>query len=150
MHQKFIAHCLIFMMVMNSLLVATSGATLCLHDHNFGHLVTSEHSEHGGDCHSDEATPERNHSHSDDANNSHALEKAPHCFDIIMQFSDEPVRRVAELIPVKKPLAHALEYYHFEPARKVFPVVELRFVSRAPPISCGALEQCVRKTVLRI
>ena len=135
-------------MAINSLLVATGSATLCLHDHNFGHLVTSEHSEDGDDCHSSEMASEHSYTHNNGPSNF--LEEAAHCFDIVMESSDEPVRRIAESIPIKKPIAYAISYEHFEPARKVFPAVELRLATRAPPVSCGSLEQCVRKTVLRI
>lgn len=135
-------------MAINSLLVATGSATLCLHDHNFGHLVTSEHSEDGDDCHSSEMASEHTYTHNDGPNNF--LEEAAHCFDIVMESSDEPVRRITELAPVKKSINYTISYTRFEPTRKVFPAVELRFVTRAPPISCGALDQCVRKTVFRI
>lgn len=138
------------MLAMNGLLAATGSAMLCLHDHNFGHFVYNEHSHDDNDCHGNETAPEQFHSHYGSTNNGTALDEAPHCFDIVMESSDEPVRRVAELTPVKKPIASTALYDHFEIAQNVIIRAEVRFASRAPPISCGTLEQCVRKTVLRI
>ncbi len=39
MFQKYTAYCLILMMAMNGLLATAGGAVLCLHDHNFGHVL---------------------------------------------------------------------------------------------------------------
>jgi hypothetical protein len=138
------------MMAANSLLVASSGSILCLHDHNFGHLVTGEHPEPGEGCHGHEATFERTNSHTDVSTTEGFLEQTQHCVDIVIQSSDEQPRRISERSSHKKPIATSYHYGYFEPVRKVIPKIEVQLASRAPPLSCGALEQCVHKTVLRI
>jgi hypothetical protein len=70
--------------------------------------------------------------------------------DIVMKSSDEPIRRISELSSVKKPVAASYHYEHFAPASVGIASPQIRLASRAPPDLCGALEQCVRKTVLRI
>ena len=150
MYRPYIVFCHIFVLAMNSLLATTGNTMLCLHDHNFGHFVTSEHSHDENDCHGNETVPEQPHSHHGSTNKGTALDEAPHCFDIVMESSDEPVRRITGLTPVKKPIASTTSFDHFEIAQNVIIRADVRFASRAPPISCGTLEQCVRKTVLRI
>lgn len=138
-------------MAINGLLVASGGAMLCLHGHNFGHLVVSEkHAGHGEDCHGHEGAGEHTHRHDDGSDHEESMEAAPHCFDIVMKSSDEPIRRVSDLFSVKKPVAVSYHYEYFEPASVGIASPKIRLASRAPPDLCGALEQCVRKTVLRI
>ena len=150
MHRKITVFCLIWALAVNSLLVAGGNFVLCLHEHDFGHLVTSVHYEDGDDCHCDETTPKRDNPHSDATDNGYYLIEAPHCFDIVMESSDEPVQRIAGSVPVKQPTAYSISYDHSDPSQKLIRRVEMRLVSRAPPAGGGALEQCVRKTVLRI
>lgn len=150
MLQKCIVYCLTFMMAMNGLLVASGGAMLCLHDHNFGHLVVGEHSEHGEDCHGHEAESEHEHSHGDESHSEQSMDAPSHCFDIVIESSDEPIRRISESFSIKKPIAVSYYNEQFEPAIAVRAFPEIRLASRAPPDKCGVLEQCVRKTVLRL
>lgn len=137
-------------MAMNSLLVASGGAMLCLHDHNYGHLVAGEHSGHGDDCHGHEVESEHTHSHADESHSGQSMEEAPHCFDVVMKSSDEPIRRICESFSVKKPVLVSYDYEQFEPASIASAFPELGLSPRAPPDKCGVLEQCVRKTVLRL
>lgn len=138
------------MMAMNGLLVASGGAILCLHDHNYGHLVTGEHSEHGEDCHGHEVEPEHTHSHRDKDHAGESMEAAPHCVDIVMKSSDAPIRRICESFAVKKPVLVSYDYEQFEPASIASAFPEIHLSARAPPDKCGVLEQCVRKTVFRL
>jgi hypothetical protein len=139
-------------MVMNRLLASAGGAVLCLHDHGFGHILASQHSEEGGDCHGSEAESHFKSSHVNESD--HALfsnSEEPHCVDIVMTATEEPVRRLSDLASVKKPIVTANFSYAQAPvSRAISAAPEMRLAARAPPVSNRTLEQCVRKTVLRI
>lgn len=140
------------MMAVNGLLAASGGGILCVHDHTFGHFVTTEHTEHSDDCHDHHHdTTDETHSHGSSSNNADFLNTSSHCFDIVISPSEEPIRHISDLSPAKKPIVLSnYGYEQFEPAKKASAAPEIRLASRAPPIICGVLEQCVRKTVLRI
>ncbi|MDB2681032.1 hypothetical protein N9Z14_00385 [Opitutales bacterium] len=152
MFQKYTAYCLIFMMAINGLLATTAagGAVLCLHDHDFGHVLSGQHADDGGTCHGDEAESHIQDSHHSAADSVLFSVSDQHCIDISISSSNEPIQRVADLISIKKPVVASYQYQLFAPVKKANVAPQLRFATRAPPISCGALEQCVRKTVLRI
>ena len=152
MFQKYTAYCLIFMMAINGLLATTAagGAVLCLHDHDFGHVLSGQHADEGGACHGDEAE-----SHIQDSNPSAADSvlfsvSDQHCIDISISSSNEPIQRVADFISIKKPVAANYSYQLFVPIIKAHAAPQIRLATRAPPVFCGTLEQCVCTTVLRI
>lgn len=137
------------MMAMNGLL-AYGGAVLCLHDHDFGHVLAGQHSDYGDPCHGDEAESHNHESHSDEADGAFLAVSDQHCIDILISSSNEPIQRVADLISIKKPVAANHSYQLFVPIIKAHTAPQIRLATRAPPASCGTLEQCVRTTVLRI
>mgnify|MGYP001024998826 CR=1 FL=1 len=149
MFQKYSAYCLILMMAMNGLL-ASGGAVLCLHDHNFGHVLSGQHADGGDTCHGDEAESHIQDSHHDEADGARFAVSDQHCIDISISSSNEPIQRVADLISIKKPGVANYQYQLFAPTIKANAAPQIRLATRAPPVSCGALEQCVRNTVLRI
>jgi len=137
-------------MAMNSLLPAASSAVLCLHDHEFGHLVVGQHSEEGEDCHESEASE---HQHDEDqARRAHAIsaENEPHCVDIEVSSTDGSILRALDSTSLKKPLATDIALQSPIIFAQPYTASQIRLVTRAPPAFCSALEQCVRKTVLRI
>ena len=67
MFQKYTAYCLILMMAMNGLLATAGGAVLCLHDHNFGHVLAGQHADECDACHGDEAESHDQDSHHGEA-----------------------------------------------------------------------------------
>ena len=73
-----------------------------------------------------------------------------HCIDIYISSSDEPIQRVADLISIKKPVAANHQYVLLAPVVRANAAPQIRLAARAPPVFGGSLEQCVRKTVLRI
>ena len=73
-----------------------------------------------------------------------------HCIDISISSSDEPIQRVADLISIKKPVAANHQYVLLAPVVRANAAPQIRLAARAPPVFGGSLEQCVRKTVLRI
>ena len=150
MFRKCTVYCLTLMMAVNSLLMASGGAMLCLHDHNYSHLVIDEHSEHGEDCHGHEAIPEHRHYHEDDSHAMKSVDAPPHCMDIVMKSSDELTPWRSEVFSNKKPAAVSLNYEPYRPASVASAFPEIRLAYRAPPDNCGVLEQCVRMTVLRL
>ncbi|MGJ8640673.1 MAG: hypothetical protein ACSHYA_14885 [Opitutaceae bacterium] len=157
MLQKHIAYCLILMMAMNGLLASAGGAMLCLHDHNFGHLLAGQHASgtdacHGAAdaCHGDESETHQQASHDCEADGALFSTSDQHCFDILISSSNEPVQRVADLTTIKKIVAANYQYQLFAPTLRVKAAPQIRLATRAPPDLCDALEQCVRKTVLRI
>jgi hypothetical protein len=150
MFKECMAYFVIFMMAMNSLLAASGGALLCLHEHNYGHLVAGEHSGHGDDCHGHEVESEHTHSYADESHSEQSMEEARHCFDIVIKSSDEPIRRICESFSVEKLVLVTHDYEQFEPASIARAFSELGLSPRPPPDRCGVLEQCVRKTVLRL
>lgn len=139
-------------MAMNGLLASAGGAVLCLHDHDFGHILASQHTEEGGDCHGSEAESHFENSHGDERD--HALfsnSEEPHCVDIVMAATEEPVQRISDAVAVKKPISVAIfSYAEVIVSREVSAVPQVCLAARAPPVSNRTLEQCVRKTVLRI
>jgi hypothetical protein len=139
-------------MAMNSLLASAGGAVLCLHDHNFGHILASQHTEDGADCHGNDAESHIESSHVDESD--HALfsnSEQPHCVDIVITATEEPAQRLSDAVSAKKPIAVAsFTYAQITVARETSAAPEMRLAARAPPASNRTLEQCVRKTVLRI
>lgn len=147
--RKCTAFCLILMMAMNGLL-ASGGAVLCLHDHDFGHVLAGQHTEEGDPCHGDEAESHNHAPHSGEADDAFSVVSDQHCIDILISSSNEPIQRIADLISIKKPVATNHSYQLFVPIIKANAAPQIRLATRAPPIFCGTLEQCVRTTVLRI
>ena len=150
MLKKYTAYCLTLMMAMNGLLATAGGAVLCLHDHNFGHVLTGQHSDHGDTCHGHETESHNHDSHSGEADDGLSAVSDQHCIDILSSSSNEPIQRVADFISIKKPVAANHSYQLFVPIIKANAAPQIRLATRAPPIFCGTLEQCVRTTVLRI
>ena len=150
MFQKYTAYCLIFMIAMNGLLATAGGAVLCLHDHNFGHVLAGQHSDHGDSCHGHEAESHNHDSQSGEADDALSAVSDQHCIDILISSSNEPIQRVADFISIKKPVAANHSYQLFVPIIKANAAPQIRLATRAPPVFCGTLEQCVRTTVLRI
>ncbi len=150
MFQKYTAYCLILMMAMNGLLATAGGAVLCLHDHNFGHVLAGQHADEGDACHGDEAESHDQGSHHGEADDALFTVNDQHCIDILISSSNEPIQRVSDLISIKKPVAVNHQYQLSAPTIKADTAPQIRLTTRAPPDICGALELCVRKTVLRI
>ncbi|MGJ8651358.1 MAG: hypothetical protein ACSHX4_13440 [Opitutaceae bacterium] len=150
MFQKYTAYCLILMMAMNGLLATAGGAVLCLHDHNFGHVLAGQHVDEGDACHGDEAESHNQDFHHEETDGALFVVSGQHCIDISISSSDEPIQRVADLLSTKKPVAENYQYQLFASTIKVNAAPQIRLATRAPPFSCGTLEQCVSKTVLRI
>jgi len=150
MFKKYTAYCLILMMAMNGLLATAGGAVLCLHDHNFGHVLAGQHADEGDACHGDEAESHDQDSHHGEADGALFAVSDQHCIDIYISSSDEPIQRVADLISIKKPVAANHQYVLLAPVVRANATPQIRLAARAPPVFCGTLEQCVRKTVLRI
>ncbi len=138
------------MMAMNGLLATAGGAVLCLHDHDFGHLLAVQHSDDGDRCHGDEAESHHNDSHQEESDGALFADSDQHCIDIAVSSSDEPIQRVADLLSIKKQVAANYQYQLFAPIKNANAAPQIRFATRAPPVLCGTLEQCVRTTVLRI
>lgn len=137
------------MLAINGLL-ANGGAVLCLHDHDFGHVLAGQHSDQGDPCHGDEGESHNHDSHSGEADDALYTVSDQHCIDILISSSNEPIQRVADIISIKKPVAANHSYQLFVPIIKANAAPQIRFATRAPPVFCGTLEQCVRTTVLRI
>ena len=150
MFQKYTAYCLILMMAMNGLLATAGGAVLCLHDHNFVHVLAGQHADECDACHGDEAESHDQDSHHGEADGALFAVSDQHCIDIYISSSDEPIQRVADLISIKKPVAANHQYVLLAPVVRANATPQIRLAARAPPVFCGTLEQCVRKTVLRI
>lgn len=150
MLKQYTACCLILIMAMNGLLATAGGAMLCLHDHNFGHVLAGQHADEGDACHGDEAESHNHDSHSGEADDALSAVSDQHCIDILISSSNEPIQRVADLISIKKPVAANHSYQLFVPIIKANSAPQIRLATRAPPVFCGTLEQCVRTTVLRI
>ena len=150
MFQKYTAYCLILMMAMNGLLATAGGAVLCLHDHNFVHVLAGQHADECDACHGDEAESHDQDSHHGEADGALFAVSDQHCIDIYIRSSDEPIQRVADLISIKKPVAANHQYVLLAPVVRANATPQIRLAARAPPVFGGTLEQCVRKTVLRI
>lgn len=136
------------MMAMNGLLAQTSSLVLCLHDHSFGHLTAAEHTSAGHDCHGAEESPHQH--HEDKPAHGIFADTEAHCFDILITAHDEAMQRASDLLSVKKLDIAVYQYRLFVPIIKANAAPQISLATRAPPISCSTLEQCVRKTVLRI
>ena len=145
------ALCLTLVVAMNALLATANGAVLCLHDHDFAHLLAQQHSEDGDRCHSHEANSHHVEAvHGQDTSSEYFAINEPHCLDIIFSSIDEPIQRVYELTLTTKPVVAAHQYKLSAPISRAIAGPQLRVATRAPPFLCSSLEQCVRKTVLRI
>ena len=147
--RKCTAFCLILMMAMNGLL-ANGGAVLCLHDHDFGHILAGQHSHDGDPCHGDEGESHNHDSHSGETDDALFAVSDQHCIDIFISSSNEPIQRVADLDSIKKPSPENHSYQLFVPIIKANVAPRIRLATRAPPFFCSTLEQCVCTTVLRI
>lgn len=133
---------------MNGLLVASGSVVLCLHDHNFVHLATAAHTDHGDDCqiHHDETN-----AYSDVSGDANFFETSPQCFDIVISPSEELIRYISDShSPKKRIILASYQYEEFERASTGNASLWVRLASRAPPNIFGTLEQCVRRTVLRL
>ena len=150
MLKQYTACCLILIMAMNGLLATAGGAVLCLHDHNLGHVLAGQHSDHGDTCHGHETESHNHDSHSGEADDGLSAVSDQHCIDILISSSNEPIQRVADFISIKKPVAANYSYQLFVPIIKAHAAPQIRLATRAPPVFCSTLEQCVRTTVLRI
>ena len=137
------------MMAMNGLLVNASSAVLCLHDHDFGHFIAGEHPSTGEDCHAETATAHDGHG-ADQTKHTRFVDGESHCIDIIVTASDLGACPRSVLFSTEK-LAHAeCQHAWYSPAVTLRAMPETRVATRAPPAVAGILEQCVRKTVLRL
>ena len=103
---------------MNGLLATAGGAVLCLHDHDFGHVLAGQHADEGDPCHGDEAESHNQDSHHGEADGAFFAVSDQHCIDISISSSNEPIQRVADLISIKKPVAANHQYQLFAPSRK--------------------------------
>lgn len=146
MFKKCTVFSLILIVAMNSLLASAGGTVLCLHDHNFGHVLSVPHSELVGDCH--EGTSERHDKHESESASGFVTGEERHCVDIIVSASDEPINRFAHISLIKKDVIANVSYQQFVPILRACAATQIG--PRAPPCVCSTLEQCVRTTVLRL
>lgn len=150
--QKCIVYCLVALVGINSLLVASGGAVLCFHDKGFSHFAVTEHVDHGHDCHGHhEHTAHETHSVHDGISIAEHSDVSKQCFDVVLSPLEELAQRTSDLMLVDK-LAVTSGYTHrrFESGCDPCSPPQMLLASREPPVKCSMLEQCVLKTVLRI
>ena len=152
MIKTFTAYCLILLMAVNALLGASGSAVLCVHDHDFSHFDVGNYEYSGGECHDHG----NEFSHSNEPSESGESDKLlgstdeHHCTDIVVNAIDKQYRRTGEGASLEKPIAISMSGYFSPIITNRISIIAYGVAVRGSPLVNANLDQCIRKTVLRI